>query len=89
MARIKFAGREMQVPGPPLVRISLGIFLIVCGLLGFLPILGFWMVPMGFLVLSIDLPFVRRWRRRFQVWYETRKRRKRDAASCEHPREDS
>jgi hypothetical protein len=26
-------------------------------------------VPLGLLVLSIDLPRVRRWRRRFAVWF--------------------
>ena len=37
------------------------------GLLGFLPVLGFWMIPLGFLVLSVDLPAVRRWRRKITV----------------------
>ena len=52
----------------------MGIVLIFGGLLGFLPILGFWMLPLGFIVLSHDMPMVRRWRRRFAVWW-TRKRR--------------
>ena len=39
------------------------------GLLGFLPVLGLWMVPLGLLVLSYDVPGVRRWRRRFEVWF--------------------
>jgi hypothetical protein len=30
---------------------------------GFLPVLGFWMIPLGLLILSLDLPLVRRWRR--------------------------
>ena len=37
----------------------MGIALILGGIVGFLPILGFWMVPLGFLVLAIDVPFVR------------------------------
>jgi hypothetical protein len=51
--------RWLRKPGSGLVRIPLGIVLILCGVVGFLPILGFWMVPLGFLVLAIDVPFVR------------------------------
>ena len=51
----------------------MGILLIAGGLLGFLPVLGFWMIPLGFLVLSVDLPAVRRWRRQLTVWWHRRK----------------
>jgi hypothetical protein len=40
---------------------------------GFLPVLGFWMIPLGLLVLSVDLPIVRRWRRQLTVWWHRRK----------------
>lgn len=59
-------------------RIVIGVLLIICGLLGFLPVLGFWMVPLGLLVLSQDLPLVRRQRRRLSVWW-ARRRRAREA----------
>jgi len=40
---------------------------------------GFWMLPLGLLVLSFDLPFARRWRRRFVVWWNRRRdQRKRE-----------
>jgi hypothetical protein len=55
-------------------RIGLGSALMVGGTLGFLPILGFWMLPVGFLVLSNDVPFVRRRRRRFAIWWARRRR---------------
>ena len=42
---------------------GLGVILVIGGLLGFLPILGFWMLPLGLIVLSIDFALVRRWRR--------------------------
>ena len=43
----------------PTRRIS--IALIVSGIVGtFLPMLGFWMVPLGLALLAIDLPFLRR-----------------------------
>jgi hypothetical protein len=53
-------------------RIALGVVLIAGGLLGFLPILGFWMIPLGFAVLSVDLPWMRRRRRRLVVWWGRR-----------------
>ena len=55
-------------------RIGLGSALMVGGTLGFLPILGFWMVPLGFLILSNDIPFVRRQRRKLAIWWERRRR---------------
>ena len=48
--------------------------LVFFGLLGFLPILGFWMIPLGLLVLSYEFAAVRRHRRRFVVWWERRRR---------------
>ena len=41
-------------------RVPLGVLLILGGLLGFLPVLGFWMVPLGALLLAEDFPLVRR-----------------------------
>ncbi len=70
--KVRFAGREIELPRSRLLRIGLGVALVLGGLLGFLPILGFWMLPLGVLVLSYDLPFARRWRRRFLVWWTRR-----------------
>ncbi len=67
MPKVNFAGYKVNVPGHPLLRVVLGVLLILCGLLGFLPILGFWMIPLGLVVLSVDLPPVRRFRRNFTV----------------------
>lgn len=41
-------------------RVPLGVLLILCGFLGFLPILGFWMIPLGALLLAEDFPLVRK-----------------------------
>jgi hypothetical protein len=41
------------------VRIPLGLLLIVGGIVGFLPILGFWMVPLGLMLVALDIPFLR------------------------------
>lgn len=69
---------RMGMPQSRAFRIVIGCLLIFFGLLGFLPVLGFWMIPLGLLVLSHDLAFVRRQRRRFAVWWEKRKARRRD-----------
>jgi hypothetical protein len=47
-------------PEARLVRWPLGIALIIGGLFGFLPVLGFWMVPLGALLIGEDIPPVRR-----------------------------
>lgn len=63
-----------------LLRLPLGLFLMAGGLLGFLPILGFWMLPLGLMILAIDLPVLRPWvssamirlRRRWTLWRRSR-----------------
>ena len=72
MAKVRFGSKSYDLPGNRVVRIALGVILVLFGLVGFLPILGFWMVPLGLLVLSVDIPRVRRWRRRFAVWFSRR-----------------
>lgn len=76
MARIKLGKRSYAVPGSKPVRIALGVALVFLGMLGFLPIIGFWMIPLGLLVLSVDSWRVRRMRRRLEVWYGRRKEAK-------------
>ena len=49
--------------------IALGVALILGGVLGFLPILGLWMLPLGLIVLSTDFAQVRRLRRRLDLWF--------------------
>ena len=61
---------------PKTARLALGFALIVGGLLGFLPILGFWMLPLGLVVLSVDVPVVRRYRRRLELWWGRRRQRR-------------
>lgn len=46
------------------LRIVVGALLIVGGLFGFLPVLGFWMIPLGFMVAAMDVDLYRRWKRR-------------------------
>jgi hypothetical protein len=35
------------------------LLFIAGGIVGFLPVLGFWMVPLGLALIAIDLPFLR------------------------------
>lgn len=69
---ITIAGRQFRLPRSRVGRVALGAALIVGGFVGFLPILGFWMLPLGLLILSVDLALVRRHRRRLQVWWGRR-----------------
>lgn len=66
-------GRRFPMPRTRGMRIASGSALILGGILGFLPVLGFWMIPSGLLVLSYDIPSVRRWRRRMAVWWHRRR----------------
>jgi hypothetical protein len=53
---------------PPVVRSLAGLALIAAGFLGIvMPILGFWMAPLGVLFIAADIP---PWRRRVEAWLE-------------------
>ncbi len=41
---------------PKAARIAVGAGLVIGGLFGFLPVLGFWMIPLGLAVIFIDVP---------------------------------
>jgi hypothetical protein len=50
-------------------RAVLGVLLMVLGVFGFLPILGFWMIPLGAALVALDVP---PWRRRMLRWLEAK-----------------
>lgn len=77
---INLLGREFSMPQSRRMRIVIGILLVILGCFGFLPILGFWMIPLGLLILSYEFPTVRRWRRRTEVWWAERRGRRRARA---------
>jgi hypothetical protein len=66
-ARLKRLFSRENLPRSRAARITIGIVLTLGGFVGFLPILGFWMVPMGLAVLAIDIPAVRRFTRKTKV----------------------
>ena len=45
---------------PWIVRIMVGLLLCAGGVFGFLPVLGFWMLPLGVLVFGLCIPFTDR-----------------------------
>ena len=70
---LRFGKRQIPLPQNWWLRTSLGVLFVVFGLLGFLPVLGFWMVPVGLAILAVDFPMARRLQRRLVVkvgrWY--------------------
>lgn len=46
-------------PGWWLIRVPLGIVLVLGSFLAILPFFGLWMMPLGLLLLAIDLPVLR------------------------------
>ena len=58
---------------PWLVRVTIGMLLLLAGLLGALPILGFWMIPLGLLVLSLDFRWARRGYLSIVLWFRQRR----------------
>lgn len=78
--RNKYSGRKRfsrdRLPRSRTLRVALGTALVVMGIFGWLPIVGFWMIPLGLLVLSIDFHYVRRFRRRLEVRLGRRRRRR-------------
>ncbi len=67
MASIRFGRHRVGLPKRRLHRRVIGGALVAGGLVGFLPIVGFWMVPAGLIVLSVDSAPIRRFRRRSTV----------------------
>lgn len=57
------------LPKTKAMRLLLGGSFILMGIVGFLPIVGYWQIPVGIMILSIDLPLMRRFRRKFVTWW--------------------
>jgi hypothetical protein len=83
----RFAARWlswMRRPAARLIRVPLGILLVFGGIFSFLPVLGIWMLPLGLLLLAIDLVFLQgpvnfaiiRGARKWSTWHRNRRDRK-------------
>ena len=64
MSEIRLGQRRVKLPKGRFWRVCLGVILLLGGIVGFLPVVGFWMAPLGIMVLSIDFPAVRKFKRR-------------------------
>ena len=49
----------LRTPGAALLRLPLAILLVIGGIFSFLPVLGIWMLPLGLLLLALDVPILR------------------------------
>src|SRR3954471_19463723 len=67
--------RKVRGPAVAPYRIPVGVALTVGGVFGFLPVLGFWMAPLGLVVLAQDVPVMRPPLARAVAWIN----KKRDA----------
>jgi len=65
--RLRRLFSRKNLPRSKPARIAIGVLMVAFGLVGFLPVLGFWMVPVGLAILSIDIPVVRKFTHRAGV----------------------
>ncbi len=71
----------LRRPGARLIRIPLGIVLVLGGIFSFLPVLGIWMLPLGLLLLALDIAVLRspvsgaivRGSRKWTIWRRARR----------------
>jgi hypothetical protein len=56
----RFAGflGWVRQPSSGWVRIPLGLLLVLGGIFSFLPVLGLWMLPLGLVLIALDVPFL-------------------------------
>ncbi|MBL9034961.1 MAG: hypothetical protein JNN33_09360 [Rhodospirillaceae bacterium] len=60
---------------PRYTRGALGVLLVLASPLGLLPVLGFWMLPLGLGLIALEVP---PWRRRMLRWLERQQTCRRD-----------
>jgi len=66
--RLRAVLKKIRARVPRGLRFVLGLLMIVGGVFGFLPVLGFWMIPLGVMVAAFDVRLLLRW------WRQKRKR---------------
>lgn len=72
----------LRRPSARLIRIPVGILLILGGIFSFLPVLGIWMLPLGLLLLALDVMFLQtpvsaailRGQRKWTTWRRSRRK---------------
>jgi hypothetical protein len=68
--RIRSSIRFLRQPSGRSLRIPIGVLLTLGGVVGFLPIVGFWMLPIGLALLADDVQLLRSLRSRILDWVE-------------------
>jgi hypothetical protein len=68
--RIRSTVRFIRQPSGRWLRIPVGVLLTLGGVLGFLPIAAFWMLPIGLALLADDVRLLRSLRSRTLDWIE-------------------
>jgi tetrahydromethanopterin S-methyltransferase subunit G len=89
--------QRLRRPGAQWVRIPLGILLVFGGIFSFLPVLGIWMLPLGLILLALDLVFLQgpvnlalvRGTRKWSTWNRTRRDRKAQAQAAKDQKDQS
>ena len=77
--RIARAARWLRQPESRLVRIPVALLLILGGVFSFLPVLGLWMLPLGLLLVAVDVPALRPPLTRVLRWIEQKLPRQKSA----------
>ena len=62
--------RRLREPTARMWRIPTASLLLLGGVFGFLPILGFWMLPLGLVLLAVDFPALQPPLARMLHWIE-------------------
>ena len=68
----RFAGflSWVRQPSSHWARIPLGLLLVLGGIFSFLPVLGLWMLPLGLVLIALDVPFLQAPIARLMGWIE-------------------
>jgi hypothetical protein len=64
------AAMDRTLDAPRWIRWPAALLLVAGGLVGFLPIVGFWMLPVGLILVAEDIPFVRPPLARLFAWID-------------------
>lgn len=76
--RVRRALDRLMAPHLVLLRVPMAILFILGGFFWFLPVVGLWMLPIGLLLLAVDLPMLRprvaAWMIRLRHWLRSKRR---------------
>jgi hypothetical protein len=64
--------RWLRKPSSFAARLAVAVLLIVGGIFSFLPVLGFWMLPLGLLLIAQDVPFLQKPLVKALAWVEAK-----------------